>query len=100
MGGGSWQCAGSAAVPPCRLPLTLRRARRPLLLGARTQVQKYFVSGGFAFVHPDSTADVCAVEAVALNDLDEEAVRAGLQVSLSTPCGSSTSVPRSSYGDP
>lgn len=41
-------------------------------------VQKYFVSGGFAFVHPDSSADVCAVEAVPLSDLDGESVRAGL----------------------
>lgn len=43
------------------------------------QVEKYFVSGGFAFVHEDSTADVCAVEAVPVDDLDPEAVRAGLQ---------------------
>jgi F-type H+-transporting ATPase subunit delta len=42
------------------------------------EVQKYFVSGGFAFVHADSTADVCAVEAVPLTDLDGDAVRAGL----------------------
>lgn len=42
-------------------------------------VEKYFVSGGFAFVHPDSTADICAVEAVKVSDLDAEAVRAGLQ---------------------
>ena len=59
-------------------------------------VEKYFVSSGFAFVHNDSTADVCAVEAVKLDDLDPEvrvigtishpqhaihnqAVRAGLQ---------------------
>ena len=41
-------------------------------------VQKYFVSGGFAFVHPDSSADICAVEAVSLGDLDADAVRAGL----------------------
>lgn len=41
-------------------------------------VQKYFVSGGFAFVHPDSSADICAVESVALADLDADAVRAGL----------------------
>jgi len=33
---------------------------------------------GFAFVHADSTADVCAVEAVKMEDLDPEAVRAGL----------------------
>lgn len=43
------------------------------------EVEKYFVSGGFAFVHQDSTADICAVEAVSLSDLDEESVRAGLQ---------------------
>lgn len=43
-------------------------------------VEKYFVSGGFAFVHPDSTADICAVEAVKVTDLDPDAVRAGLQV--------------------
>lgn len=42
------------------------------------QVEKFFVSSGFAFVHDDSSADVCAVEAVKLDDLDPEAVRAGL----------------------
>ena len=41
-------------------------------------VEKYFVSGGFAFVHEDSTADVCAVEAVPLDDLDPEGIKAGL----------------------
>jgi hypothetical protein len=43
-------------------------------------VEKYFVSGGFAFIHPDSSADICAVEAVKVADLDADAVRAGLQV--------------------
>lgn len=43
------------------------------------EIEKYFVSGGFAFVHSDSTADVCAVEAVPIKDLDEGAVQAGLQ---------------------
>jgi hypothetical protein len=33
---------------------------------------------GFAFINADSTTDVCAVEAVKLEDLDPEAVRAGL----------------------
>lgn len=41
-------------------------------------VSKYFVSGGFAFVHADSSTDVCAVEAVPLADIDPDAVRAGL----------------------
>jgi len=41
-------------------------------------VRKYFVSSGFAFVHADSTADICAVEAVPLEELDGEAVKKGL----------------------
>ena len=39
---------------------------------------QYFVSSGFAFVHADSTTDVCAVEAVPLEQLDGEAVKQGL----------------------
>jgi F-type H+-transporting ATPase subunit delta len=42
-------------------------------------ISKYFVSGGYAFVHNDSTADVVAVEAFKLDELDPDAVRAGLQ---------------------
>lgn len=45
-------------------------------------IEKYFVSSGFAFVHADSTAEIVAVEAVKLDELDTEAVRAGLQVSI------------------
>ena len=45
-------------------------------------IEKFFVSSGFAFVHADSSTDVCAVEAVKLEDLDPEAVRAGLQVCI------------------
>lgn len=44
------------------------------------EIDKYFVSSGFAFVHADSSTDVCAVEAVKVDDLDPEAVHAGLQV--------------------
>ena len=36
------------------------------------------MAAGFAFVHADSTTDVCAVEAVKIEELDPEAVRAGL----------------------
>ena len=39
---------------------------------------KFFVSSGFAFVHSDSTADVCAVEAFPVEDLDAATVEAGL----------------------
>jgi F-type H+-transporting ATPase subunit delta len=40
-------------------------------------VAKYFVSSGFAFVHANSTLDVCAIEAVSLDDLDQSAVLSG-----------------------
>lgn len=39
--------------------------------------ESYFISSGFAFVHADRT-DVCAIEAVPLQDLDPEAVKKGL----------------------
>eukprot|EP00166_Cyanidium_caldarium_P005278 ctg_628.g154 len=39
--------------------------------------ERYFVSSGFTFVHPDRT-DICAVEAVRLEDIDEEAVARAL----------------------
>ena len=40
--------------------------------------EKYFVSGGFAFTHANSVTDITAVEAVKLDELDQDAVRAGL----------------------
>lgn len=40
--------------------------------------EKFFVSGGYAFVHPDNTCSVNAVEAIPLADLDLEAAKAGL----------------------
>ena len=36
---------------------------------------QYFVSSGFAFIHADSTAEVCAVEAVPLDQIDPAAVK-------------------------
>lgn len=39
---------------------------------------KYFISGGFAFVHPNSVADIAAVEAVRVEDLDADKVKEGL----------------------
>ena len=39
---------------------------------------QFFVSSGFAFIHADSTTDICAVEAVPVEQLDGEAVKKGL----------------------
>lgn len=41
-------------------------------------VTKYFVSGGFAFVHANSFADIVAVEAVPLDQIDPNLVQKGL----------------------
>lgn len=40
--------------------------------------EKYFVSGGFAFVHPNGVADVCVLEAAKLEEIDGGAVKAAL----------------------
>ncbi|VAH30318.1 hypothetical protein VPH35_020858 [Triticum aestivum] len=41
-------------------------------------VTKYFVSSGFAFIHANSIADVVAVEAVPLDQIDQSLVQKGL----------------------
>ncbi len=44
-----------------------------------SEVSKYFVSGGFAFVHPNATTDVCVLEAATLDQFDSTAVKQALQ---------------------
>ncbi|XP_057498375.1 ATP synthase subunit delta', mitochondrial-like [Actinidia eriantha] len=41
-------------------------------------VTKYFVSSGFAFVHTNSYADIIAVEAVPIDQIDQSLVQKGL----------------------
>lgn len=41
-------------------------------------VKKYFVSSGFAFVHSNSIADIMAIEAVPVEQIDPSAVQKGL----------------------
>ena len=71
---------GDFGVMPGHVPTVAQL--RPGVVAVHTEldkdVEKYFVSSGFAFVHADSSAEVCAVEAVKVSDLDPEAVRAGL----------------------
>ena len=59
----------------CTLPWPAARCADAAGCLCRAQ---YFVSSGFAFVHADSTTDVCAVEAVPLEQLDGDAVKQGL----------------------
>ena len=75
---------GAAASPhlpstsdprPVHLPRS-RDPRPPTPPG--TPRMQFFVSSGFAFIHADSTTDICAVEAVPVEQLDGEAVKKGL----------------------
>ncbi|KAK4488570.1 hypothetical protein RD792_004336 [Penstemon davidsonii] len=42
------------------------------------QVTKYFISSGFAFVHSNSIADIIAIEAVPVEQIDPSSVQKGL----------------------
>jgi len=46
-------------------------------------VSKFFISGGFAFVHGNSVTDVCALEAAPLDQFDQTAVKTALQSAVS-----------------
>lgn len=43
-----------------------------------SEVTKYFVSSGFAFIHANSVADIVAVEAVPIDQIDASLVQKGL----------------------
>lgn len=47
-------------------------------LHSGTEVEKFFISGGWAFVHPNGVTDIQAVEAVTLDQVDAGAVKAAL----------------------
>ncbi|TFK68698.1 epsilon subunit of F1F0-ATP synthase N-terminal domain-containing protein [Pluteus cervinus] len=52
--------------------------------------KKFFVSGGFATVHPNNKLTINAVEGAPLEDFSLEAVRANLQEALRVAGGSGT----------
>ena len=71
--------SGDMGVLPGHVPTVVQM--RPGVVAVTMndkETQKYFVSSGFAFVHADSTTDICAVEAVPVEQLDPEAVKKGL----------------------
>lgn len=72
---------GDFGVMPGHIP-TVAQLRPGVLTVQREEGQspeKYFVSSGFAFVHPDSSADISAVECVPLEQLDAEAAKRNQQ---------------------
>ncbi|KAK4269846.1 hypothetical protein QN277_022953 [Acacia crassicarpa] len=50
-----------------------------LSVHSENEVTKYFVSSGFAFIHANSVADIVAVEAVPVDQIDSSLVQKGLQ---------------------
>jgi F-type H+-transporting ATPase subunit delta len=72
--------SGDFGVMPGHVPTVAQL--RPGVIAIHKEVdkdvQKYFVSGGFAVAHADSTVEVEVVEAAMVEDLDKAAVKAGL----------------------
>lgn len=52
-------------------------------LHSGSEVEKWFVSGGFAFVHPNGVADICVLEAGTVDQFDPAAVKAALASAVS-----------------
>uniref|UniRef100_A0A7R9YRU9 ATP synthase F1 complex delta/epsilon subunit N-terminal domain-containing protein n=1 Tax=Chlamydomonas euryale TaxID=1486919 RepID=A0A7R9YRU9_9CHLO len=42
------------------------------------EMEKFFISGGFAFVHPNGVTDICVLEATTLDQVDGVAVKSAL----------------------
>lgn len=48
-----------------------------------SEIEKWFISGGFAFVHPNGVADICVLEAATLDQVDPAAVKTALSTATS-----------------
>ncbi len=70
---------GLFGVLPGHVPIITELKPGVVTVQVDNNVERYFVSSGFAFVHPDSSTEVCALEAVKLSELDADAVRSGLE---------------------
>ncbi|KAJ3301823.1 delta subunit of the central stalk of mitochondrial F1F0 ATP synthase, atp16 [Kappamyces sp. JEL0829] len=63
---------GDMGILAGHVPVVLELKPSVLTLIGATETTKYFVSGGFAIVNPDSSLNINAVEAVPLDELDQE----------------------------
>ncbi|CAM6099430.1 unnamed protein product [Calypogeia fissa] len=69
---------GQLGVLPGHVPTIAELKPGILSIHEGDNVQKYFVSSGFAFAHPNSVLDIVVVEGVSLDQVDPEAVKTGL----------------------
>ncbi|KAL1213955.1 ATP synthase subunit delta' [Cardamine amara subsp. amara] len=69
---------GQMGVLPGHVPTITELKPGIMSVHEGTDVKKYFLSSGFAFLHANSVADIIAVEAVPLDHIDPSQVQKGL----------------------
>uniref|UniRef100_A0A1J3JPE4 ATP synthase subunit delta', mitochondrial n=1 Tax=Noccaea caerulescens TaxID=107243 RepID=A0A1J3JPE4_NOCCA len=69
---------GQMGVLPGHVPTIAELKPGIMSVHEGTDVKKYFVSSGFAFLHANSVADIIAIEAVPLENIDPSQVQKGL----------------------
>lgn len=69
---------GQMGVLPGHVPTIAELKPGIMSVHEGTDVKKYFVSSGFAFLHANSVADIIAIEAVPLEHIDPSQVQKGL----------------------
>ncbi|GAB4844256.1 hypothetical protein Ancab_037620, partial [Ancistrocladus abbreviatus] len=69
---------GQMGILPGHVGTILELKPGVLAVHEGNDVTKYFISGGFAFVHPNSVTDIMALEAVPIDQIDSRLVQKGL----------------------
>lgn len=69
---------GQMGVLPGHVPTIAELKPGVLSVHEGSDVTKYFVSSGFAFIHANSVADIVVVEAVPIDQIDASLVQKGL----------------------
>lgn len=74
---------GVFGVKASHVPIIAQLKPGIVELHSGSEVEKWFVSGGFAFVHPNGVTDICVLEAASLEEIDGAAVKAALAAAQS-----------------
>ncbi|XP_071735980.1 ATP synthase subunit delta', mitochondrial-like [Rutidosis leptorrhynchoides] len=69
---------GQMGILPGHVPTIAELKPGLLSVHEGSDVKKYFISSGFAFVHANSYADILAVEAIPIDRIDKDQVQKGL----------------------
>ncbi|CAN0842755.1 ATP synthase subunit delta', mitochondrial [Linum grandiflorum] len=69
---------GQMGILPGHVPTIAELKPGVMSVHEGSDVSKYFVSSGFAFIHGNSVADVIAVEAVPIDQIDSNLVQKGI----------------------